>query len=376
MYINIILIIVIVIIVITLLYYFVFKNSKTNGGWGGRGKDESEEDSDEGLTAEERLEKDRTELENEISEISDIARQMHYITYYESDNEKEFEELNEMYEEHENTITMLMDEITLLEKKLYNTKTPAKTKRDYPSYTYGLQDAREYMNRHNKIDEIDKDKTLDDKSMHEVMKYMKDMKDIANISRTNKENGKLISNFNYNPIPMSQEDEIILKRFNDFENIQTYSYEDSRRYALSNKPVYMMNLSYRDYIQLKQQGIEPRNLKSVMLTAKDIRYCYEHEELGASFKFETSVTRDIGYSKVGGITSLTVPNDVTYIGTGCFQHIKNAKIYIPATVSFIAENAFDYHISNSTIINPETNTIIIDPNNPYYKVENGKIVRK
>ena len=133
---------------------------------------------------------------------------------------------------------------------------------------------------------------------------------------------------------------------------------------------------YSDYIQLNQDN-KPQNIKNIILTAKDIRYCYEHEKFNAPFNFEISLTDCISLDNpLPGIRSLTVPNGVTIIGTGCFEKIRNATIYIPATVSFIARDAFDYFSDKKDYIDTNYNTIIIDPNNPYYKVENGNIVRK
>jgi hypothetical protein len=374
---NIIIVIVIIIIAIILLYYFVFKNSKTSGGW--ELEDLIPTDDDDELTLMEKLEEARNMLRTELTEISEIDERIKEINYYRLDEKSELIELRKVHSKSEEIIIELIDIIFQLESIIYKKEMPPKTKQNWFGESYSLEDAIKYINNLDRINEInvineDTNKTLDETSMHEVMKYVNDMKDVKNISSTNKENGRIVNGFRYNPVPINPGN---VNVFNGLKNIHAYSFNDVQQHLASNIPIYVPNMFYEDYVRLKQQGNEPGNIGNITLTARDIRYCYEHAAFQAPFNFGITLLDCVNDNcPLTGIRSLNVPNGVTIIGRGCFANIRNATINIPATVSLIDRGAFDFFSNNTASIDTNGNTVIIDPNNPYYKVENNKIVRK
>ena len=208
-------------------------------------------------------------------------------------------------------------------------------------------------------------------NMNIISKYL-NIHDIVRIPKLSKEYEHFLDLYKYNPVPISNEDERNL--FPNMKTICLYSSDPFEvEFALNLldtdpkiERLIVPNATYSEYLRYIAQGINSQYIKSVVLTAKDMKKHCDKPEFNTTFRRSPLIITvgPDGYD-LEDIQDITVPNCITCIGPECFYDMTNITICIPATVKEVVENA----------LNPDNHyNVFIDPHNPYIYVDaNGKI---
>ena len=207
-------------------------------------------------------------------------------------------------------------------------------------------------------DRISMKNKLSSYHLHIVSKYFENFNDFVHLEYVGKKMRGNIQRFDYNPIDLNE------KQLKHFQNLKTFHfYKKQNKQIPSNqmektkKIIVWYSIEYFPSIQMKEKYGKEIEFKHIIYTKSD-----RNKDFSNEFKKQKQLEkRNKTQSSKNFDYNATIPQNVKEIGTSCFaQLVKLKSISIPASVTKIAQNAFDgcNQLTSLTMILDDTKIIM------------------
>ncbi|ELP93225.1 hypothetical protein EIN_055500 [Entamoeba invadens IP1] len=194
---------------------------------------------------------------------------------------------------------------------------------------------------------------LGESEKYQIVKYLKTTKDVISFANVTKSNQKVLSLFEYNPVPVKH-----LKLFPNMDVLLLYNPTDFP--IISNqvsRVIKVTSTSLTEALELAYENIE---VYSIEYSSEDVAQfgpvipeicsaigdnCFSDSSTLRFVPFPPNVHRlgNFSFARCNLLTTVVIPSTITKLGNGCFYQCTNLeKIYLHCLISKIGEDCFSY----------------------------------